>query len=159
MRDAPGRYPLAAPGHRGPAQATLCSTDCSCCFSKTRTISSTGSSLVSGRNFHTNTMASAQSPAKMTMTPPRLSAFWLTGKISMIRKLASQSIIAQNAAAWPRTAVGKTSPCRVHPVPPTPTANEAMKKSSPIMITTSRAVPDMNARPSAVTSAKMIIPV
>jgi hypothetical protein len=25
----------------------------------------------------------------MTMTPPRLSAFWLTGKISMMRKLAS----------------------------------------------------------------------
>src|SRR4026207_2490529 len=63
----PGRYPLAAPGQRESAQATLCSADCSCCFSKTRTISSTGSSLVSGRNFHTNTMASAHSPAKMTI--------------------------------------------------------------------------------------------
>ena len=77
----------------------------------------------------------------------------------MMRKLASQSIIAQNAAAWPRTAVGKTSPCRVQPVPPTPTANEAMKKSRPIMMTTSRSVPDSAARPRAAISAETIIPV
>jgi hypothetical protein len=95
----------------------------------------------------------------MTRTPARLIAFWVTGKISMMRKLASQSIIAQNAAAWPRTAVGKTSPCRVQPVPPTPTANEAMKKSRPIMMTTSRSVPDSAARPSAAISAETIIPV
>src|SRR5207245_1257381 len=79
--------------------------------------------------------------AKTTRTPSRPIAFWLTGKTSMMRKLASQSIIAQKAAAWPRTAVGKTSPCRVQPVPPTPTANEAMKASSPIMMTTSWNVP------------------
>ena len=51
-----------------------------------RTISSTGSSVISGRNFQTNTIASAHSPAKTTMTPPRLIAFWVTGKISMMSK-------------------------------------------------------------------------
>ena len=87
-------------------------------------------------------------------------AFCQTGNTSMSRKLASQSIIAQNAAAWPRTAVGNTSPCSVQPVPPTPTANEAMKKSRPIMITTSRRVPEVKARPSAATrAAKTIMPV
>ena len=65
----------------------------------------------------------------------------------MRAKLASQSIIAAKAAAWPRTAVGNTSPCSVQPTPPTPTANEAMKKSRPIMMTTSRSVPDVKARP------------
>jgi hypothetical protein len=60
----------------------------------------------------------------------------------MRAKLASQSIIAAKAAAWPRTALGKTSPRRVQPVPPTPTANEAMKKSRPIVMTTSFAVPE-----------------
>src|ERR1700689_5931479 len=79
-----------------------------------------------------NAMASAASPAKTTRTPLRLMAFCVTGNASMTRKLASQSIIAQNAAAWPRTAVGNTSPCSVQPVPPTPIANEAMKKSRPI---------------------------
>jgi hypothetical protein len=37
-------------------------------------------------------------------------------------------------------------------------ANEAMKKSRPTMMTTSRAVPDSRARPTAVTRAKMIMP-
>ena len=59
------RYPLAAsapcPVARCGRQATLCSTDSCCCFSKTWTISSTGSPLVSGRNFQTNAMASAHS--------------------------------------------------------------------------------------------------
>src|SRR5215472_19118762 len=42
-----------------------------CCRSKRRTISSTGRPLVSGRNFQTNTMASAHRPTKQTMTPTR----------------------------------------------------------------------------------------
>ena len=45
------------------------------------------------------------------------------------------------------------------PVPPTPTANEAMKKSRPIMMTTSRRVPEVATRPSAATRANTIIPV
>ena len=87
-------------------------------------------------------MASAHNAAKQTSTPPRLIAFCQTGN------------------TWiSRTAVGNTSPCRVQPVPPTPTANEAMKKSRPIMMTTRRRVPDVAVRPSAATSAKKIIPV
>ena len=77
----------------------------------------------------------------------------------MIKKLASQSIIAAKAAAWPRTAVGNTSPCRVQPVPPTPTANEAMKPSRPTMMTTSRNVPEVKARPAAAISANTTMPV
>ena len=77
----------------------------------------------------------------------------------MTTKLASQSIIAQNEAAWPRTSVGNTSPCSVQPVPPTPIANEAMKKSRPIMMTTSRNVPCVRVSPAAATRAKTIIPV
>ena len=45
------------------------------------------------------------------------------GNTSIKAKLASQSTIAAMAAAWPRTAVGKTSPCSVQPVPPTPIAH------------------------------------
>ena len=104
-------------------------------------------------------MARAARPAKTTITPPRLMAFCVTGNTSMIAKLASQSIIAANAAAWPRTAVGNTSPWSVQPVPPTPTANEAMKKSKPIMMTTSRKVPCVKARPTAATRANTIMPV
>jgi hypothetical protein len=44
-------------------------------------------------------MASAARAAKQTRTPARLIAFCQTGKTSISRKLASQSIMAQNAAA------------------------------------------------------------
>jgi hypothetical protein len=67
-----------------------------------------------------NAMARAHRPANTTMTPPRLMAFCVTGNTSIRAKLASQSIIAAKAAAWPRTAVGNTSPCSVQPVPPPP---------------------------------------
>ncbi len=80
------------------------------CRSKTRTISSTGRPLVSGRNQNTNAMAAAHRAAKQTMTPARLMAFCQTGKTSMRAKLASQSTVAAMAAAWPRTAVGKPRP-------------------------------------------------
>jgi hypothetical protein len=105
-------------------------------------------------------MATAHSPAKTHITPARLIAFWVTGNTSIRAKLASQSTAAAMAAAWPRTAVGNTSPCSVQPTPPTPMANEAMKKSSPIMMTASRQLPaGTTTRPHAATRAKTIMPV
>ena len=81
-----------------------------------------------------------------------------TGKTSISAKLASQSTVAPVDAACPRTEVGNTSPCSSHPVPPTPTANEAMKADSPIITTTIRAVPVKYSSPAAATSANTAIP-
>ena len=75
------------------------------------------------------------------------------------REVGVQSTQAAIAAAWPRTAVGKTSPWSSQPVPPTPIANEAMKKSRPTMMMTSRSVPPRKARPRAAMSADTIMPV
>ena len=53
------------------------------------------------------------------------------------------------AAARPRTAVGKTSPWISQPVPPTPIANDVMKKENPTMTTTVFGMSVRNATPAA----------
>ena len=76
----------------------------------------------------------------------------------MMTKLANQSTLAPIAAARPRTAVGKTSPWISQPVPPTPIANEVMKKEKPTMMTQRRGNPVRWATPHAANRMKTAMP-
>ena len=73
-------------------------------------------------------------------------------------KLASQLTLAAMAAARPRTAVGKTSPWISQPVPPTPMANEVMKKENPTITITVSGTPVSHAVAMAATSMKIAMP-
>jgi hypothetical protein len=54
--------------------------------------------------------------------------------------------------------VGKTSPWISQPVPPTPIANEVMKKENPTMTTTVFGRPVRNATAAAATSMNTAMP-
>ena len=106
-----------------------------------------------------NTMASTLSAESITITQ-RQPERGLQGREGLddARSWRSSSPPAQVAAARPRTAVGKTSPCSNQPVPPTPIANEAMKIENPTMTTTIFGVPVSQATPTAATSMNTAMP-
>src|ERR1700726_1323759 len=126
--------------------------------SKTATACSTDRPFVSGRNLYTNPIATTERTAKDTMTQPSPHAFCQAGNTSMSAKLATQSTAAPIDAARPRTDVGKTSPWISQPVPPTPIANEVMKKEKPTMTTTVFGVLVRNPTPAAATSMNTAMP-